>query len=127
MTKHAESHFQKILLIDTTSRDQTRLGLIDHREVVTLERAARAQELQTMIAELLEKTNTKLADLDAIATLTGPGSFTGARIGISATNTLGWLYKLPLLPIPDIDFEAAITALQQNHLPSAERVILPTA
>ncbi len=127
MTKHADSHFQKILLIDTTSRDQTRLGIIDHREVVTLERAARAQELQSMISELLEQTGTKLTVLDAIATLTGPGSFTGARIGISAANTLGWLYKLPLLPIPGTDFEAAITALQQNHTPSAERVILPTA
>lgn len=127
MTKHGASHFQKVLLIDTTNRDQTRLGIIDHKEVVTLERTARAQELQAMIAELLEKTSTKLSDIQSVAALTGPGSFTGARIGITAANTIGWLYKLPLLPIPGTDFEAAIANIQQNQSPTAERVIRPTA
>jgi tRNA threonylcarbamoyladenosine biosynthesis protein TsaB len=94
--------------------------------VVTLERDARAQELQSMIAELLEKTATKLTEIDAVAVLTGPGSFTGTRIGISATNTLGWLLKLPLLPLHDIDFEAAISQISRNQLPTAERVITPT-
>lgn len=127
MKKHVDSPFQKILLIDTTDRNQTRLGLIDRTEAVTLERATRAQELQAMISEMLEKTQTDITAIDAIATLTGPGSFTGARIGITAANTLGWLYKLPLLPIPGTDFEAAILQLQRHEFPNAERTIAPTA
>ncbi len=125
MAKHDTSPLRKILLIDTTDRDQTRLALLDKKELVTFERAARAQALQSMIAELLEKSKTSLSDLQAVAVVTGPGSFTGTRIGITAANTLGWLSHLPLLPMADTDFETALTKLQAGSLPEAEKVIRP--
>jgi tRNA A37 threonylcarbamoyladenosine modification protein TsaB len=79
-----------------------------------------------MMAELLEKTGTNWPDLQAIAVLTGPGSFTGTRIGITAANTLGWLYRLPLIPLADKDFEGSIALLHSTSLPQTTRTILPS-
>jgi len=127
MTKPDASPSRKILLIDTTSRDETRSALIDKKEAVTLARAVRAQALQAMLRELLTKTGTELSDLTTVAVLTGPGSFTGTRIGITAANTIGYLQKVPLVALANIDFDAAITLLESGKLPEAQRVIAPTA
>lgn len=125
MAKPDASHSAKILLLDTTDRDQTRLALLDTKEVITLERPARAQELQLMISQIIKEAQIAPADLRAIAVLTGPGSFTGTRIGITAANTLGWLYKLPLIPLAEIDFEQALERLQHSPLPETVKVITP--
>lgn len=127
MIKRESSRLVKILLIDTTARDQTKVAILDKKEVVTLERPNRAQELQVMLNELFEQTQTQPSELKAIAVLTGPGSFTGTRIGISTANTLGYLYKLPLLPLADTDFEHALLHLQKEPLPDTVQTIKPAS
>jgi tRNA threonylcarbamoyladenosine biosynthesis protein TsaB len=47
-----------------------------------------AEALLPMLAEVMEEARTKYADLELIAATTGPGSFTGVRIAISATQGL---------------------------------------
>ncbi|HZY67912.1 MAG TPA: tRNA (adenosine(37)-N6)-threonylcarbamoyltransferase complex dimerization subunit type 1 TsaB, partial [Devosia sp.] len=42
------------------------------------------------------------ADLSRIAVTTGPGSFTGLRIGLSAARGLGLALNLPVLGIPSL-------------------------
>lgn len=127
MSKHDVSHLPTILLIDTTDRDQVRLALTKTKETTTLEQPVRAQDLQSLIQELLEKTETSLHDLAAVAVMTGPGSFTGSRIGITAANTLGWLYQLPLIAIAGTDFEAALTQLEHRRVDGLVRVVEPAA
>jgi tRNA threonylcarbamoyladenosine biosynthesis protein TsaB len=49
-----------------------------------------AHEVLPMIQELLKQAEISLPQLDAIATVTGPGSFTGLRIGSAVTQGLAF-------------------------------------
>ncbi len=126
MKKPADSPFQTILLLDTTARDQTRVAIIRPKETVTLERPVRAQELQVLIEEIVRECEITLSDVNAVAVMTGPGSFTGTRIGITAANALGWLYKLPLVPIVGTDFETALSELEHARFLDPVKVVPPS-
>ena len=49
-----------------------------------------SRTLLPMVEDMLENTDTKLADVDLIAVAHGPGSFTGIRIGVSTVKGLTW-------------------------------------
>lgn len=54
------------------------------------------------IEALLEKTDIKQADLDAIAVVQGPGSFTGLRVGLATAKGLSLAVGCPLLGISSL-------------------------
>ena len=49
-----------------------------------------SRTLLPMVEDMLQNTDTKLADVDLIAVAHGPGSFTGIRIGVSTVKGLAW-------------------------------------
>lgn len=55
-----------------------------------------SQVLLPLILKLLQATNYKLQDLKEIEVETGPGSFTGLRVGVSVANTLGFSLGIPV-------------------------------
>ena len=61
------------------------------------------KELTPMIRELLEDNDISMKEIDAIATSTGPGSFTGLRIGAASAKGLGLALDLPLIHVPTLD------------------------
>ena len=54
--------------------------------------------LMPMAAALLENTGLKLEEMDVIAVATGPGSFSGIRIGVAAAKGLAWPEVKPCAP-----------------------------
>ncbi|MDR1107990.1 MAG: tRNA (adenosine(37)-N6)-threonylcarbamoyltransferase complex dimerization subunit type 1 TsaB [Spirochaetaceae bacterium] len=52
---------------------------------------------------LLKKAGLKPADLDRVACMKGPGSFTGLRIGFSAAKGLALSLGIPLVSVPTLD------------------------
>lgn len=62
-----------------------------------------SQTLLPMIDEIVRMTETDLHDLDAIAVASGPGSFTGLRIGSATAKGLGLALGLPLIPVPTLE------------------------
>lgn len=83
------------LLIDTTSNEKIKIGLDD--EVFEADaRVERAQRLLPFLVEVLKRKDKKLEDIAEINVITGPGSFTGIRVGVSVANTLGWSLKIPV-------------------------------
>jgi tRNA threonylcarbamoyladenosine biosynthesis protein TsaB len=61
-----------------------------------------AEILFERLAALLARNGLTHADVERIAVTTGPGSFTGLRIGLSAARGLGLARKLPVLGIPSL-------------------------
>jgi tRNA threonylcarbamoyl adenosine modification protein YeaZ len=61
-----------------------------------------AERLFPALGDLLARADAKYADLTRIAVTTGPGSFTGLRIGLSAARGLGLAVNIPVLGIPSL-------------------------
>ena len=64
------------------------------------------------ISYLLQQANITLADLDCLALGTGPGSFTGLRIGCSAAQAISLAHNLAVIPISSLQLLAQ-TAFKQ--------------
>ena len=59
--------------------------------------------LLPMAEQMLKNTDTKLADVDAIAVARGPGSFTGVRIGVSTAKGLAWGAQKPAIGVSTLE------------------------
>lgn len=83
------------LYIDTSAREKTTIKLDD--KVFEKENSTKkSQILFPFILETLKSNNKKISDISEIEVNTGPGSFTGLRVGISVANALGWSLNVPV-------------------------------
>lgn len=55
--------------------------------------------IQPAIAELMHETNYKLSDVDAISVTSGPGSYTGLRVGFASAKGLCYALQIPLITL----------------------------
>jgi tRNA threonylcarbamoyl adenosine modification protein YeaZ len=95
-----------ILLAIDTAAPRLQLALLrDGDRVDTLVEdmaTGQAERLFPALGDLLARTGVAYADLARIAVTTGPGSFTGLRIGLSAARGLGLALGVPVLGIPSL-------------------------
>ena len=59
-----------------------------------------SQTLLPMLDEIVKMTELDLETIDAIAVASGPGSFTGLRIGSATVKGLGLALEKPIVPVP---------------------------
>ena len=59
--------------------------------------------LLPMAEQMLKNTDTRLAEVDAIAVARGPGSFTGVRIGVSTAKGLAWGAQKPAIGVSTLE------------------------
>jgi len=78
------------LFIDTSDREKITVGLGKKRFSTKAKQNA-SQKLLPFIVELLEKEGKEPRDIKEIEVNTGPGSFTGLRVGVSVANAIGWV------------------------------------
>lgn len=83
------------LYIDTSDREKIIIGL-DEEKFETEARQEKSQRLLPFIIEVLEKKEKEIKDIKEIEVHTGPGSFTGLRVGVAVANTLGWVLGIPV-------------------------------
>jgi tRNA threonylcarbamoyladenosine biosynthesis protein TsaB len=85
-----------------------------HFEISINLKNAHAEKIFEVIDSAIKIASIAMSDLKAIAVSSGPGSFTGLRIGMSAVKGLAHASGMPIIPVPT--FEAL--ALQiSNYLP----------
>ncbi|NWG23152.1 MAG: tRNA (adenosine(37)-N6)-threonylcarbamoyltransferase complex dimerization subunit type 1 TsaB [Pseudorhodoplanes sp.] len=66
-----------------------------------------AEAIMPLIARLMDKAGLEFDDIDRIAVTTGPGSFTGLRVGISAARGIGLAARKPVVGLTTLAALAA--------------------
>ncbi len=99
-----------LVAIDTAT-DRASLALHDGYRVraeYTWEAPRRhTVELTPRLAQSMEQLGLPYEKLSAVAVTTGPGSFTGLRVGISVAKGLAMARRVPLVGVPTLDVLAA--------------------
>lgn len=90
---------QNELFIDTASNEKIIVGLISNGKELKIEHRIdrrKAQAVLPMVDDIVKKQSVLLSDLASIRVNTGPGSFTGVRVGISVANALSFALNVPI-------------------------------
>src|SRR4051812_23486581 len=111
-----------ILAIDT-ALDACAAGVLDTdaghliaRETQPMKRG-HAEALMPLIARVIKQSGVGFAALDRIAVTTGPGSFTGLRVGLSAARGLGLAAGKPVVGLTTLTAYAAAVVSEQGQHP----------
>ncbi len=66
-----------------------------------------SEKLMVEIDFLLKKLGASLKEMDFFACVTGPGSFTGIRIGLATVKAFAYVFKKPVLPVNSLELLAS--------------------
>lgn len=111
-----------LLLVTDTSGKQGSVALaraaegdrenVEVIEVSLLTGGMFSAQLVPQIAALLDKHRLIKTDLDAFIVVSGPGSFTGLRVGLAAIKALAEILKKPIVPVSLLDVVALASQVQ---------------
>lgn len=94
-----------LLGIDTSAA--VSVGIVSGEKVlrnITRDEPRRhAELLAPTISQLLKEVGVKRTELSGVAVGTGPGPYTGLRIGLVTAQTLGYALNIPVLGVPSMD------------------------
>jgi tRNA threonylcarbamoyladenosine biosynthesis protein TsaB len=76
-----------------------------------------AEALMPLIARVIKESGLGFAALDRIAVTTGPGSFTGLRVGLSAARGIALAANKPVVGLPTLTAYAAPIVSQNGEHP----------
>lgn len=121
----------KLLAIDTSTSVLTVALSVDGK--VVSERRSQAErnhsiKLLPEIEDMLKGAGAVPADLDAVAVGTGPGSYTGVRIGVTVAKTFAWSLGIPVIGVSGLEALAlgdAHTLERESPSSSAPRWYVP--
>ena len=64
-------------------------------------------KMMPVLAEAFENVGLKPQDIDKIFAVTGPGSFTGIRVGLTVAKTMAYTLNIPIVPISSLEVMAS--------------------
>lgn len=103
-----------IFCLDTSTREGSMALWRTDAAVSVVHRDPRshAERLPTEALAWLAELNVTLTELDALAVVSGPGSFTGLRVGVAVTQ--GWAFAVgkPVIGVPTLDALASDRAVE---------------
>src|SRR5262245_58764638 len=76
-----------------------------------------AEALMPLLAKVMGAAKTSFAELDRVAVTTGPGSFTGLRVGISAARGIALAAGKPAYGLTTLAVYAAPLVAQDDSIP----------
>lgn len=112
-----------LLLCIDTSTTHASVALAKDGTVIALKtnqnQKDHASFLQPAIHSLLNETNQTLQDLEAVAVTSGPGSYTGLRVGFASAKGLAYALDIPLIAIETTLVMSAAAVPSVRNDPSA--------
>jgi tRNA threonylcarbamoyladenosine biosynthesis protein TsaB len=107
-----------ILGVDTSGKGGS-IGLVVFEqenvrtlEVVALEGGTFSAQLVPQISDTLNRHNLTKRDIDGFAVVSGPGSFTGLRVGLAAIKALAEVLQKPIAAVSLLEVIARVSELQ---------------
>lgn len=107
-----------LLLNIDTATEYASVCLSEEDKIVSIlesrDQKNHASFIQPAIEKICQTTGIKLKDLDAISVTSGPGSYTGLRVGLSSAKGLCYALNKPLILVNTLEVmaQAAIIAYQ---------------
>ena len=96
----------KIMALDSSAmvaavavmEDEKLLGeyMLNHKKT-------HSQTLMPMVKQILDDLELAPEDMDVFAASTGPGSFTGLRIGVTSIKAMAYALNKPVVSVPTLD------------------------
>ncbi len=120
-----KSNRMRVLALDTTTRAGS-VALVDDERVVD-ERSGdaprpHAERLPGEIIALLAAHGVAVADVDLFAVASGPGSFTGLRIGIATIQGLAFVRQRPVVAVSALEALAQLGSRDSSRRRRRRRV-----
>jgi tRNA threonylcarbamoyladenosine biosynthesis protein TsaB len=114
-----------LLLIESSSSNCSVALSVDGKIIASKSASAakyiHAESLHPFIEEVMLKSQITMADLNAVAISSGPGSYTGLRIGTTAAKGICFSLSIPLIAISTID----ILAYHAQHTMRIQMPVIP--
>ena len=104
----------RILFIDTSGTDVSISIISDNKILVNInEKVPNSHSIYTVsfIDKALKSANLRVDEIDKILVVTGPGSFTGVRIGVTIAKVYAYLRKVDVIPVSSLK----MLSLSTNH------------
>lgn len=115
----------RILLIETATQVCS-VALAEDGNVVVHRESdspnAHSSHLAVFVDEIMKERGMVPADLDAVCVSSGPGSYTGLRIGVSSAKGLCYALEKPLLSVPTLE---SMAALYYRQHPDYQSMVCP--
>lgn len=109
----------RVLAIDTSTA-MAGIAVLDENglqaEYLLRDMKTHSQKLVPMLDEVLNSLKLSPADIDVFAAVTGPGSFTGIRIGVTTIKSLAFAMNKPTVGIPSLDALANAAAAPEDTI-----------
>jgi len=92
------------LFIDTCQKEKMEIVLLNFDCEIIDDQALKierdhSEKLLPLIERFLKKNQTELERIKAIGVASGPGSFTGVRVGVATANALAYSLDIPVLSL----------------------------
>src|SRR5207247_9365627 len=115
-------HSPMLILAIDTALDACAAGVLDTdagkliaQESQAMKRG-HAEALMPLIARVMKESGVAFSSLDRIAVTTGPGSFTGLRVGLSAARGIGLAASKPVVGLTTLTaYAAPVVAENSGH------------
>lgn len=87
------------LYINTTKREEVIVELWEGKKIkdkIVVTQKTGSQALLPTIVKILKRNKVSFKDLSGVDVATGPGSFTGTRVGVAVANAMGFALNIPV-------------------------------
>lgn len=111
------------LFINTTEFNKLELALISNATLKTFEQTLAFNEnyrTLELLEKFLKKNKVSFDEITKVIACSGPGSFTGIRVGLSMAQAFGFAKNIPVITITKNKIPADLTKLESLKLSNSK-------